>query len=65
MKASEIISNSCCGQILDVPVFELANRVELLEKALRTCHTHHVMNDVDTPRIRALIKKALGEELKT
>lgn len=31
LKASEIIKNSCCGQLLDVPVFELVKQVETLE----------------------------------
>ena len=31
MLASEIIKNSCCGQMLDVPVFELVKKVETLE----------------------------------
>tara|TARA_R110000744_G_scaffold97514_1_gene188430 strand:- start:1403 stop:1567 length:165 start_codon:yes stop_codon:yes gene_type:complete len=31
VKASEIIKNSCCGQMLDVPVFELVKKVEVLE----------------------------------
>ena len=30
-KASEIIEQSCCGQMLDVPVFELVKKVKLLE----------------------------------
>lgn len=31
MSASEIIKNSCCGQMLDVPVFEMVKKVEALE----------------------------------
>ncbi len=31
MKASKIISQSCCGQMLDVPVFELVKKVKTLE----------------------------------
>jgi len=61
MKPSEIIKQSCCSQMLDVPVFELVKKVKLLEAALRTCHTHHVMNDVATLRITLMIKEALNE----
>lgn len=31
MIASEIIKNSCCGQMLDVPVFEMVKKVKALE----------------------------------
>jgi len=27
-KASEIISNTCCGQLLDIPVIEMVKKVE-------------------------------------
>ena len=30
-KASKIIEQSCCGQMLDVPVFELVKKVKFLE----------------------------------
>lgn len=31
MKASKIIEQSCCGQLLDVPVIEMVKKVEALE----------------------------------
>ena len=34
MKASKIIENSCCGQMLDIPVFELVQKVEMLENEI-------------------------------
>lgn len=34
-KASEIISQSCCGQMLDVPVFELVKKVKALELQIK------------------------------
>ena len=63
MKASEIIASECCGVGLSLcnPKAELVKKVELLEAALITCHTHHVMNDVATPRITLMIKEALNE----
>lgn len=30
-KASEIIKNSCCGQLLDIPVYQITKKVSLLE----------------------------------
>jgi len=34
MKASEIIRGSCCGQLLDIPVFKLVEKVKSLEDEL-------------------------------
>jgi hypothetical protein len=31
MKASELINNSCCGVLLDVPKCELVKQVKILE----------------------------------
>ena len=31
MKASELINNSCCGVLLDVPKCELVKKVKILE----------------------------------
>lgn len=31
LKASKIIEQSCCGQLLDIPVFEMTKKVSLLE----------------------------------
>ena len=35
-KASEIISNTCCGQLLDIPVVEMVKKVEKLERETET-----------------------------
>ena len=35
-KASEIISNTCCGQLLDIPVIEMVKKVEKLERETET-----------------------------
>ena len=35
-KSSEIISNTCCGQLLDIPVIEIVKKVEKLERENET-----------------------------
>ena len=34
LKPSEIISNSCCGALLDIPVLEMVKKVESLENEI-------------------------------
>lgn len=34
MSASEIIKNSCCGALLDIPVSEMVKKVEALENEI-------------------------------
>jgi len=60
-KASEIIKDSCCGQLLDVPVFELVAKVEKLERenesyrirVCQMCDGHgmigNILDSIDCP----------------